>query len=211
MERIIAVLIVDSHSTFQMLETQQKKETTMNAMCSVFIATSLDGFIARSNGSIDWLNEANSMVPKGEDCGYKKFMSTVDTLVMGRNTFEQVLTFGEWSYGATPVVVLSRRGLTLPNNIPSSVSVSHESPDDLVLRLSAQGARHLYIDGGLTIQSFLAAQLIDEITITVIPILLGSGKPLFGPLAHDVHVIHKSSHVFEFGFVQHTYRVVKDA
>ena len=99
----------------------------MSAICSVFIATSLDGFIARSDGSIDWLNEANSVVPPGEDCGYKKFMSTVDTLIMGRNTFEQVLTFGEWPYGSTPVVVMSHRGITLPNDIPSSVSVSKES------------------------------------------------------------------------------------
>ena len=183
----------------------------MSAICSVFIATSLDGFIARSDGSIDWLNEANSVVPQGEDCGYKKFMSTVDTLVMGRNTFEQVLTFGEWPYGSTPVVVMSRRGITLPNDIPSSVSVSKESPDDLVLRLSAQGAQHLYIDGGLTIQSFLAAQLIDDITITVIPILLGSGKPLFGPLSRDVYLSHEASRVFEFGFVQHKYRVERNA
>ena len=126
---------------------------------------------------------------------------------MGRNTFEQVLTIGEWPYGSTPVVVMSRRGITLPNDIPSSVSVSKESPDDLVLRLSAQGAQHFCIDGGLTIQSFLAVRLIHDITITVIPILLGSGKPLFGPLPHDVHLTHEASHVFEFGFVQNKYRV----
>ena len=165
----------------------------MTAICSVFIA--------RSDGDINWLNEANSGVPEGEDCGYKAFMSTVDTLVMGRNTFEQVLTFGEWPYGSTPVVVMSRRGIALPDDIPHSVSVSNESPDDLISRLSAQGAQNLYIDGGLTIQSFLAAQLVDDFTITVIPILLGSGKPLFGPLADDVPLSHESSRAFEFGFV----------
>jgi dihydrofolate reductase len=183
----------------------------MDAVCSVFVATSLDGFIARSDGSIDWLNDANAAIPEGEDCGYKKFMSDIDTLVMGRNTFEQVLTFGEWSYGSTPVIVMSRRDITLPGDIPSWVSVSSESPDDLVQRLSTQGARHLYIDGGLTIQSFLAAQLIDDITITVIPILLGAGKPLFGPLPHDVSLSHVGSHTFDFGFVQNKYRVEKNA
>jgi len=183
------------------------KGKTMRAICSVFIATSLDGFISRSDGRIDWLNEANATMPQGEDCGYKKFMSTVDALVMGRNTFEQVLTFDKWFYDSTPVVVMSRRGMKLPDTVPSSVSVTNESPEELVRRLSAQGAKRLYIDGGLTIQSFLAAQLIDDMTITVIPILLGSGKPLFGPLSNDVHLSHEASHVFEFGFVQHTYRV----
>lgn len=181
----------------------------MGAVCSVFVATSLDGFIARSDGNIDWLNDANAAIPEGEDCGYQKFMSDIDTLVLGRYTFEQVLTFGEWPYGTTPVVVMSRRGIALPSDIPSWVSVSSESPDDLVLRLSAQGARNLYIDGGLTIQSFLAAQLIDEITMTVIPLLLGAGKPLFGPLSHDVSLSHVTSHSFDFGFEQHKYRVEK--
>jgi dihydrofolate reductase len=111
----------------------------MGAVCSIFVATSLDGFIARSDGNIDWLNDANAAIPEGEDCGYQKFMSDIDTLVMGRNTFEQVLTFGEWPYGTTPVVVMSRRGIALPSDIPSWVSVSSESPDDLVLRLSVQG------------------------------------------------------------------------
>ena len=79
----------------------------MNITASVYIATSLDGFIARRDGSIDWLNEASAIVPEGEDCGFQEFMDTVDTLIMGRKTFEQVLSFGEWSYGKTPVVVLS--------------------------------------------------------------------------------------------------------
>jgi dihydrofolate reductase len=175
--------------------------------CSVFIATSLDGFIARADGSVDWLTAANAAVPPGEDCGYKAFMSTVDTMVMGRNTFEQVLTFGEWSYGSTPVVVMSRRDAPLPANAPNTVTSSREAPKDLVARLSKQGNRHLYIDGGLTIQSFLAASLIDELTITVIPILLGTGKPLFGPLSSDIKLSHVATRAYEFGFVQHVYRV----
>lgn len=177
--------------------------------CSVFIATSLDGFISRTDGSIDWLNKANAVVPEGEDCGYAQFLSTVDALVMGRNTFEQVLSFGEWPYGSTPVVVLSRQLKSLPGNVPATVSVSADDPAKLVQSLSAKGQSHLYIDGGLTIQSFLAAGLIDEIIITTIPILLGGGKSLFGPLPGDVQLNHLSSKAFDFGFVQSKYRVAR--
>ena len=176
--------------------------------CSVFIATSLDGFISRTDGSIDWLNEASALVPKGEDSGYREFMSTVDALVMGRNTFEQVLSFGGvWPYGSTPVVVLSRQLKSLPDDVPATVSVTEETPEKLIQRLSAEGLKHLYIDGGLTIQSFLAAGLIDEIIITTVPILLGGGKPLFGPLPGDVKLELVSSQAFDFGFVQSKYRV----
>jgi dihydrofolate reductase len=175
--------------------------------CSVFVATSLDGFIARADGNIDWLNEASATVPQGEDCGYEALMSTVDTLVMGRKTFEQVLTFGEWPYGDTPVVVMSHRELSLAPDLPDTVTSSQETPADLVARLAAEGKRHLYVDGGRTIQSFLAEGLIDELTITVIPILLGTGIRLFGPLPHDIHLEHESTHAYEFGFVQHKYCV----
>ena len=177
--------------------------------CSVFIATSLDGFISRTDGSIDWLNRANAVVPSGEDAGFAQFMSGVDALVMGRNTFEQVLTFGEWPYQSTPLVVLSRHLRALPANAPATVSLSSESPQQLVERLSAKGLNHLYVDGGLTIQSFLAANLIDEMTITVIPILLGSGKSLFGALDSDIDLELVSSKAFDFGFVQNKYRVIR--
>lgn len=180
----------------------------MTASCSVFIATSLDGFIARNNGSIDWLNHANQSVTPGEDCGYNKFMTDVDALVMGRNTFEQVLTFDSWPYASTPVVVLSRRGISLPSHLEPFVTVSDEAPSALVARLTKGGAKKIYVDGGLTIQSFLAAGLIDDITITVIPVLLGSGRPLFGPLTADVRLEHQRATVFEFGFVQNQYRVI---
>ncbi|TLN00104.1 dihydrofolate reductase [bacterium] len=182
----------------------------MVAKCSVFIATSLDGFIARSDGSIDWLNEANKSVTPGEDCGYGKFMADVDALVMGRNTFEQVLTFESWPYGSTPVVVLSHREISLSPNLPKSVSVSNKTPTELVASLTERGARKIYVDGGLTIQSFFAAGLIDDITITVIPVLLGTGKPLFGPLQTDLHLVHEGTTAFEFGFVQSRYRVFRN-
>jgi len=177
--------------------------------CSVFIAASLDGFISKVDGSIDWLNAANDLVPEGEDLGYRQFMSSVDALVMGRNTFEQVLTFGEWPYESTPVVVLSRRLDSLSEDLPATVSLTDEDPAELVQRLSAEGMKKLYIDGGITVQSFLAAGLIDEITITIIPILLGEGKPLFGPLPADIELELVESKAFEFGFVQIKYRTIK--
>ena len=181
----------------------------MTARCSVFVAASLDGFIARPDGGIDWLDRVNAGAPPGEDFGFAQFIASVDALVMGRHTFEQALTFGEWPYGAMPVVVLSHSLRRLPAGVPATVSVSSESPADLVLRLTAEGARHLYIDGGLTIQSFLAAGLIDELTVTVVPVLLGAGKPLFGPLPADIPLVHVATHVYDCGLVQHKYRVEK--
>ena len=183
----------------------------MSAKASVFIATSLDGFIARPDGSIDWLNDANAVVPSGEDCGYNEFMSSVDVLVMGRNTFELALTFDAWPYEDKRVVVLSSKPLTIPVRLPNTVSASSESPDILVGRLSAEGAQRLYVDGGITIQRFLAAGLIDDITITLIPVILGQGRPLFGQTENDIALVHVATKTFEFGFVQIKYRVAHHA
>jgi len=183
----------------------------MNMKVSVYIATSLDGFIARCDGSIDWLNEAQVLVPEGEDCGFKTFMNSVDALVMGRKTFEQVLSFGEWPYGETPVVVLSHSQLEIPSHLLATVSSSSESPRTLLDRLSASGTEHVYVDGGNTIQGFLAASLIDEITITRIPVAIGDGIPLFGPMANDLKLIHTGTKIYDFGFVQTTYQIDKDA
>lgn len=179
------------------------------ATCVVFIATTLDGFIARPDGSIDWLMHANTLVPEGEDCGYGAFIQRVDALVMGRNTFEQVLGFPEWPYEGRKVVVMSRRGVSVPPALAGKVVVSSESPVDLVTRLSAEGERCLYIDGGQTIRSFLAEGLIDELTITLIPVLLGMGRPLFDADvgAGEVWLSHEATQAWPFGFVQNRYRV----
>lgn len=183
----------------------------MSATTSVFIATSLDGFIARTDGSIDWLLQANTLMPVGEDCGIQAFMASVDVLVMGRKSFEQALDFDPWPYTGMQVVVLSHQGVAVPAALRDSVSVSAEAPADLLARLSAAGARKLYIDGGQTIQGFLRAGLIDELIITVIPVLLGTGRPLFGPLDADVALTHVATRAYPFGFVQHHYRIQRTA
>lgn len=179
----------------------------MTIRASVFIATSLDGFIARLDDRIDWLDQANATVPEGEDCGYKAFMESVDVLVMGRNTFETALGFPDWPYREKRVVVLSTRGVEIPEPLRSTVSTTADPPRALMERLGAEGAHHLYVDGGKTIQSFLAGGLLTDLTITVIPVLLGSGKALFGALPSDVWLEHLSTVAYPFGFVQTRYRV----
>ncbi len=106
----------------------------MSIQASVFIATSLDGYIAREDGKLDWLYTANATVPEGEDCGYSDFMKTVDVLVMGRKTYEKVLSFGLWPYGGTSVIVLSSNKIEIPNELVQSVSCSSESPKELCKR-----------------------------------------------------------------------------
>jgi dihydrofolate reductase len=173
---------------------------------SVYIATSLDGFIARENGGIDWL-ESTQVASGNEDYGYKAFMESVDVLVMGRNTFELVLTFGEWPYGDKPVVVLSSRGVTIPDRLPKTVEGMTGTPLQVAQQLAARGWAHAYIDGGKTIQAFLNAGLIQEMIVTRIPILIGRGIPLFGPTTADVPLEHVETRSYPTGVVQSRYRV----
>jgi len=176
---------------------------------SVYIATSLDGFIARKNGDLDWLNSGDEQ--GREDYGYQEFMNSVDVLVMGRKTFEKALTFGEWPYTGRKVVVLSTGAPSIPDSLQDSVAVLSLSPKDLVEHFSSHGPTHLYIDGGITIQHFIAAGLVDEMIITRIPILIGDGVPLFGPLNEDVKLTHIATRQFDNGYVQSKYRFTKNA
>ena len=173
---------------------------------SVFIATSLDGFIAREDGRIDWLPSGDPS-PDAEDYGYKDFIGTVDALVMGRRTYETALSFGEWPYGEKSVVVLSSKALEIPAKIAGSVEHMSLAPAEVVQALEKRGATHLYIDGGATIQGFLKAHLIQQITITRIPVLLGSGIPLFGKLEDDIKLRHINTRHFPNGFVQSRYEI----
>lgn len=176
----------------------------MSVKVSVYIATSLDGFIARKNGDIDWLSGGEG----SEDYGYAEFMSTVDFIVMGRNTYEKVLTFGGWSY-QKKVIVLTSRDLAVPADLTEKVERLHLSPAELIGELQSRDIRHIYLDGGVTIQRFLRAGLVDEMTITTIPVLIGGGLPLFGALDRDVKVELLSSQSFNNGFVQNKYKILK--
>ena len=179
----------------------------LSLKASVFIATSLDGYIAGKDGNLDWLDAANKNVPEDEDCGYNDFIESIDHLVMGRNTFEQVLSFGQWPYAEKSVIVLSSKKIEIPDNLPETVSWSAESPKKLYDRLLSLGARRLYIDGGITIQKFLEERLIDDITITLIPVFLGSGIPLFSASVKETTLKLTNVHSYDFGFVQLTYDV----
>jgi dihydrofolate reductase len=183
----------------------------MGARVSVYIATSLDGFIAREDGALDWLNEANAAIPEGEDLGFRAFLDSVDTLIMGRKTYEQVMSFGQWPYGQTPVIVLSRNSISFPPILPDAVTHSSESPRDLYERLSSEGIEHIYVDGGITIQGFLSEGLVDEITVTVIPVILGAGIAPYGSQKRDIRLTHVRTTAHDFGFVQTTYSVEKNA
>ena len=175
---------------------------------SVYIATTLDGFIARDNGELDWLPGGDGAADlSGEDYGYAAFMETVDVIVMGRKTYEMVLSFGQWPYGATRVVVLSNTLPQVDPSLPDTVKTSDLGVVELYRQLAASGVQHIYVDGGKTIQGFLGAGLIDEITVTSIPVLIGSGIPLFGPLERDIRLRHISTQSYANGMVQSCYGV----
>ena len=178
----------------------------MSVKISVYIATSLDGFIARKNGDINWLPAPDNGV---EDYGYKEFISSVDLLVMGRHTYEKVLTFGSWPYPDKKVIVLSSGHPRLPKELGDKVEVLNLSPGNLLKTLTDKGIRHVYLDGGRTIQLFLKEGLVEEITITSIPVLIGEGLSLFGPLQQDIQFQLVESKQFDNGFVQSKYRAVK--
>lgn len=169
---------------------------------SVFVGTSLDGFIARHNGDFDFLPEGG-----GEPHGYSEFIATVDVLVIGRNTFEKVLTLDTWPYEDMRVVVLSNRTIDTSARSPARVERMSGSPPEIVSRLAASGAQHAYIDGGLTVQQFLRAGLIQRLIITRVPVLVGQGIPLFGSLPQDVKLRHVATRAYGSGLVKSEYEV----
>ena len=168
---------------------------------SVFVGTSLDGFIARANGALDWLPA------DGEPHGYDEFIASVDAIVIGRKTFETVLGFGGWAYGSKRVVVLSSRPLDLSPAKGGVVEQMAGPPAEIVARLAAGGIHHLYVDGGITIQGFLRAGVVDRLIITRVPVLIGAGIPLFGSLLHDIRLRHVATRHFPSGLVQSEYQV----
>lgn len=168
--------------------------------CSVFIATSLDGFIARRDGSLDWLERVQQ---PDEDYGYAELFASIDTLVLGRNTYDTVLGFGEWPYADKRCIVVSNRAFE-PRHSERRFAGDLRT---LVAELEAEGAQRAYVDGGALIRGFLAAGLIDDITLSIVPVLLGSGIPLFGHGVPERALVLESSRAFATGLVQNCYRV----
>ncbi len=168
---------------------------------SVFCGVSVDGFLARTNHALDFLDAGGA-----EPHGFEEFFGSVDVLVIGRKTSEVVLTFGKWPYGKKPVVVLSSRTLDLSKIKGGVVEQMTGEPAEIATRLKARGFKHAYIDGGITIQRFLSAGLIDRLVVTRVPVLIGEGIPLFGPLSRDITLHHVATRTYRGGLVQSEYK-----
>lgn len=174
---------------------------------SVYIAVTLDGFIARTSGGLDFLDDVNKP-PEGEDYGYKAFMDSIDALVMGRNSFEKVVSFGVWPY-EKPVIVMSQTLKRIPEGYEERAELFAGSPQEVVAKLELEGLKRVYLDGGKLVQSFLREDLVTDMIISRVPVLIGQGIPLFGSLANDVKLEHLSTQSFITGLVQSEYRVLK--
>ena len=166
---------------------------------SVFVGTSVDGFLARRDGTFDFLSGDGA--EEGAANGFDAFLATVDAVLMGRNTYEVVLPFPVWPYARKPVFVLTHRGLP-PTREDAVVESVAGAPAAVLDNLGARGLAHVYVDGGLTIQQFLRAGLIDRIVVTQVPVLIGTGIPLFGVLESDVRLRHVTTRVLPGGAVQ---------
>ena len=169
---------------------------------SVFVGTSVDGFIARPNGEFDFLPAGG-----GEPHGYNEFMATVDALVIGRKTFEIVLALPEWPYGDKRVIVLSSRPIDFSTVRGGIVEQMAGAPEEILAKLAASGVGHIYVDGGITIQRFLRAGLVQRLTITRVPVLIGEGIPLFGSLPRDVRLRHVATQQYPSGLVKSVYEI----
>ena len=185
--------------------------------CSVYIATSVDGFIASSDGSVDWLHSAGkSGVDMGEqaDMGFSEYMASVDCLIMGRGCMEAISGFDlapdEWPYGNARVIVLSTTLKAPPENLKDRVEMYSGDIKTLVSGLETEGYSHIYVDGGKTIQSFLELELIDEMTLTRAPVILGEGIPLFGNNKQAIRLVDARATAFPNDFVQLHYSVLYD-
>lgn len=175
----------------------------MSQKISIFIATSIDGYIADNEGGLDFLRSVPN--PDNDDMGYAEFISDMDALIMGRNTFQTVLGFGiNWPY-RLPVYVLSNTLNTAPENLSGKVSIVSGDLKNILEKLSSEGHSHIYIDGGKTIQTFLKENMIDEMIITTVPVILGSGFKLFDQDTSSIDYDLKSSKVLLNQIVQNHY------
>jgi dihydrofolate reductase len=170
---------------------------------SVFCGVSVDGFLARPDDALDFLYTGEQ-----EPHGFKEFLASVEVVVIGRRTFDVVLKLGHLGlYGKKPLVVLTGRRLDFSSAKDAVLEQMSGEPGEIVSRLEARGFQHAYIDGGLTIQRFLAAGLIDRLVITRVPVLIGEGIPLFGRVPSDIPLHHVATHCYGGGLVQSEYEI----
>jgi dihydrofolate reductase len=169
---------------------------------SVFCGVSVDGFLARSNHALDFLGAGEQ-----EPHGFREFYDGIDVVVIGRKTFEVVLSLGGWFYGKKQVIVLSGRPLDFSPVKGAVIEQMSGEPAEIVRLLEARDFKHAYIDGGITIQRFLVAGLIDRLVITRVPVLIGEGIPLFGPIPSDISLRHVATKCYDGGLVQSEYEV----
>lgn len=174
----------------------------MRPRVSVYLGVSLDLRIARDDGRLDWLERFND--PAVGDYGYAAFMETVDTLVMGRSTFDTVLGFGAWPFGAKRVVVFTNRPLATNPGVETSSGPLTTALEEL----HARGARHVYLDGGRLVQQGLAEGIVDALTLSIVPLVLGSGRPLFTNGLPELSLQLVGSQAFATGLVQLRYQRV---
>ena len=181
--------------------------------CSVYIATSADGYIATGDGGVDWLHTAGNLKAGmgSEDMGFKTFMDSVDCMIMGRKTMEMIsnmnLTPEQWVYGDMRIVVLSNTVKEPPENLRGKIEMYSGDIKELMRKLESNGYKHAYIDGGSTITSFINLKLIDELIITKTPVLLGEGIPLFGKIKQRVKLENAEATAYQNEFIQIKYSV----
>lgn len=182
--------------------------------CSVYIATSIDGYIATTDGGVNWLHTSgNSEADMGDnpDMGFSRFINSIDCMIMGRKCMEVIssmdLSPEQWPYDDTHIVVLSNTVKEPPENLRGKVEMYSGDIQTLIKKLESNGFKHAYIDGGSTITSFINLKLIDRMTITKAPVLLGEGIPLFGKINQNVKLKNAEATAFPNEFIQIKYDV----
>lgn len=183
----------------------------MRSEVIVYVAASLDGYIARPDGTIDWLDVSGPEEAERNMSDFVELLNDVDCLVMGRKTFDTVKQFTPWPYGALPVIVLSTSISEVPWIEGANIRIQSGHPADLLRELESEGLARVYIDGGETIHGFLRAGLVDRMTVATVPILLGSGRPLFPAMGLELKFQLESSVSLKSGIVKSTYRRRQEA
>ncbi len=168
---------------------------------SIYIATSIDGYIARKDGSLDWLDRVGGF---DEDYGFQKLLGSIDAVILGRKTYEIASTVPD-PYPGKKVVVLSNS----LNSVKNGMELYRGDLAELLAKLQKEGIKHIWVDGGVTISQFLSSQLVDTMTLSIIPVILGSGIPLFNVISKEIPCRLISSQSYQSGLVQLNYEIIK--